>query len=127
MTKAWFTFEPAAIHRQHATDDECHPEDIHRQLIDEIVQTVVKVVRPIVGYHQQCSADRQHDEPAKQKQVKQSAERFAMNTFLRQRILGGPPHPLPASRAQIRPPDLYARATRAPRPATRARRYSPRS
>ncbi len=54
---------------------------------------MVKVVWPIVGDRQKRGADRQHNEATEQKQVKESAERLAMNTFLRHRILEEPPTP----------------------------------
>src|SRR5436305_10252447 len=93
MTKAPLTPESAAIHRQQTADDECHAKDVHRELVDQIVQTVVKVVRSVVGNTQQNCADGQDNKPTEQQQVEQSAERLAMNTFLRQRIFGKPPNP----------------------------------
>ena len=62
VTEARRPVEGAAIHCQEATNDECHAEDVHRQFIDQVVQAVVKVVRPIVGDCQQGGPDRQHDE-----------------------------------------------------------------
>ena len=56
---------------------------------------MVKVDRPIVGDHQERGADRKNDEPAEEEQVEESAERLAMNAFLRQRVRDNPlnPHP----------------------------------
>ena len=108
------------------TDDECHAEYVHRQFIDQVVPAVVKVVWAIVGDRQQRGADRQHNEATEEQQVEKSAERLAMNTFLRQRIIMSR-RIHTASHAQIRPADLSAKAARGPRLATRARRYSPRS
>ena len=93
VTQASRPSKGAAIHGQQTTDDECHAEYVHRQFIDEVVPAVVKVVWPIVGDRQQRGADRQHNEATEEKQVEERAERLAMNTFLRHRILEEPPTP----------------------------------
>src|SRR5215831_15058668 len=93
MTKARLTLERAAIHREQATNDERHAEHVQRQLIEKIVPAVVKVVWAVIRDSQQNRADREDNKSAKEQQVKKSAERLAMNTFLRQRILDEPPTP----------------------------------
>ena len=65
--------ESTAIHGQKTADDECDAEDVHRQLIDQIVPAVVKVVWAVVSDCQQRRADRENNEPAEEQQVKQSA------------------------------------------------------
>src|SRR5438128_9127937 len=93
MTKARLTLKGTAIHCQQTTDNECHAEDIHRQLVDEIVPAVVKVVRPIVSDSQQRGADGKYHEAAEEQQVEQRAERFFMDAFLRRCVNSQPLQP----------------------------------
>src|SRR5947199_7420284 len=93
MAEARLPLEGTAIHCQEAANDKCHAEDIHRQFVDKIVQTVVKVVRPIVSDSQQRGADGEHDETAEEQQVKQSTEGLLMDALLRQRIGAEPLYP----------------------------------
>ena len=86
VTEARRPLKGAAIHGQNATEAECHAEDVHRQLVDQVIPAVVKVVGPIVSDRQQRGADGQHDEATEEQQVEESAERLFMDAFLRQRI-----------------------------------------
>ena len=73
VAQACFPSEGSAIHGEKTTDDECDTEGVHRQLIDQIVAAVVKVVWSVVSNCQQRRADSENNEPAEEQQMKQSA------------------------------------------------------
>src|SRR6476646_9559673 len=43
VAQARFTRESAAIHREKTADAECDAEDVHRQLVNQIIPAVMKV------------------------------------------------------------------------------------
>src|SRR5262245_33043457 len=85
----------AAIHGQNAAEAKGHAEDIHRQLIDQVVPAVMEVVGTIVSDPQERGANGQHDEATEEEQMKKCAERLLMDTLLRQCISHKPSNPNP--------------------------------
>ena len=78
VAEALRSLEGAAIQGQQTTETQCHAEDVHDQLVEEIVPAVMKVIGTVVGDPKQRRPDRENEETTEKKQVQERAERFAL-------------------------------------------------